>query len=373
MPFGPEHYVPILKGKKGELDALSHVDAGIVGSLTPLIELPFIAWDYNDDGPAKTAPEHSKRFAKQLGRAWPARPVFIDPVGFREDVDSAVNPNLLVVLLTDLRAEPVAFVPVVRLIDADEGVLAAAGSEITEDGRGICLRARESDFDEDTRDDVATDILNAIHELDLGPGGVDLVIDLGGPELHQARSRLIMRAALDCLAIIPRLDDWRTLSVAMAAFPTNVSDHIGPGTQGAISRRDAEAWVRIREHCQANDIRVPTYSDYGADSAEYVDFDPRMMKPAASIRYTSKYEWLVFRGRAVRGAGSVGFTQYRQLASDCVGHADFRGEPFSHGDGCIAQTADGRAGTGSLTTWRMVATNHHLTHVVDALASRNEP
>ena len=45
------------------------------------------------------------------------------------------------------------------------------------------------------------------------------------------------------------------------------------------------------------------------------------------------------------------------------------GPEFSEGDRYISECAGGSAGTGNLTTWRKVGTNHHLEKVVRDISS----
>jgi hypothetical protein len=118
---------------------------------------------------------------------------------------------------------------------------------------------------------------------------------------------------------------------------------------------------------------VPTFGDYNADSPEHLDADPRVLRPAASIRYTSNDYWLIVRGRALRGPNAAGFGQYSQLAAELVARPEFRGRAFSAGDAKIDDCAHQIGGTGNLTTWRFVAVNHHLAHVLDSIATTGGP
>jgi len=69
------HYVPILKSKRGELDALSRVGEVDRILLTPLLELP--PADFDD--PVTLAAVIQAK-AQNIARAWGVdRPVFVDP------------------------------------------------------------------------------------------------------------------------------------------------------------------------------------------------------------------------------------------------------------------------------------------------------
>lgn len=72
MPFDHTHYVPILKGKQGELNALQDTNPKLLTKFTPLIEIPPIppAWPEGENQkpiPAKTIDEHIKAVAKARG------------------------------------------------------------------------------------------------------------------------------------------------------------------------------------------------------------------------------------------------------------------------------------------------------------------
>jgi len=56
--FSHNHYVPILKGRDGEYGALQTLASNVRVALTPLLELPPIPWDYEEEAPAKTIDQH---------------------------------------------------------------------------------------------------------------------------------------------------------------------------------------------------------------------------------------------------------------------------------------------------------------------------
>ena len=52
--FDHRHYVPILKGKMGEYTALAELRDEQKDSLTPLIEVPPVPWDYAEDAESRS-------------------------------------------------------------------------------------------------------------------------------------------------------------------------------------------------------------------------------------------------------------------------------------------------------------------------------
>ena len=59
--FGRDHYVPILKGREGEYGALQTLAPSTRQALTPLIKIPPIPWDFEEERPAKTVDQHLKK------------------------------------------------------------------------------------------------------------------------------------------------------------------------------------------------------------------------------------------------------------------------------------------------------------------------
>jgi hypothetical protein len=79
MGFNHTHYVPILKGRAGEYGALQVMTAEVKAALTPLIEIPPVPWDFDDDQPAKTIDEHLQKVNRKISQSWGAeRPLFVD-------------------------------------------------------------------------------------------------------------------------------------------------------------------------------------------------------------------------------------------------------------------------------------------------------
>src|SRR5947207_11870660 len=76
--FDHTHYVPILKGKEGEYQALSELTPTIKSKLTPLIEPIPIPYDFANEIPAKTVDEHLENFVSKIVLNWGLDPIFFD-------------------------------------------------------------------------------------------------------------------------------------------------------------------------------------------------------------------------------------------------------------------------------------------------------
>ena len=113
--------------------------------------------------------------------------------------------------------------------------------------------------------------------------------------------------------------------------------------------------------------RKPAFGDYVIAHPQSISVDPRILKPAATIRYAIDGDaWYIAKGKNVRGGGKA---QYKGFCNDLVKSVYFSGAPFSFGSEYIFRCAQGRINPGSLTTWRRVGTNQHLEKTVSELAN----
>lgn len=89
------HYVPILKGRDGEFGALRELSDQSKQGLTPLIEIPPIPWDFEQQAPARSIDDHLKKIPGKLESAWGThQEFFLDFlwIGDAERMDSGVHP-----------------------------------------------------------------------------------------------------------------------------------------------------------------------------------------------------------------------------------------------------------------------------------------
>jgi hypothetical protein len=106
---------------------------------------------------------------------------------------------------------------------------------------------------------------------------------------------------------------------------------------------------------------MPIFGDYGIAHPAPSEVDPRIMRPSASIRYTTEEHWIVPKGRNLRAHG---FDQFHAVCESLIKRDDYSGRDFSWGDEFIWNCAHRGSGPGNLTTWRKVGTSHHLAFVV---------
>jgi hypothetical protein len=356
--FHSKHYVPILKGRDGEYGALSCLLPESRNRMTPVIELPPIPWDFEQQRPAKTIDEHLRKVGQKIDRAWgPGRPFFLDCMWIAETerMDDGAHP--VEYLFGSARSRSLAPVPVVGLLRGADYVGACA-RVIRQDSRGVCIRIQREDFVDFT--DFADEVQRLLDTVGVSTTDADLLLDLRA--LAPDHRSVDAVGALALISQIPNLDQWRSFTVAATSFPENLIG-LPPSDCSVVPRQEWGLW---RDILAARSFRLPTFGDYAISHPEHAEVDYRVMRPSASVRYTSDGSWLVLKARNLRDHG---YGQFHDVCRDLIDRAEYRGSHFSWGDKYIEDCANEIVGTGNLTTWRKVGTSHHLAFVLRQVAS----
>jgi hypothetical protein len=269
--FDHRHYVPCLKLKAGEVAALQGLSPKTLAGLTPLIELPSVDWDFEEDAPRRTLPAHLERCARFLAEAWPFRdrPVFVDVLRY---LDGEVGRFL------DAASGLLAVVPVVELPAAPQDLAAARAGQY-----GVCLRVP---LGEVQGEDLGALFGSALDELQLPPAEVDLVLDMG--YLDETMAHAYSIALPWVLGSLPHLKAWRTLTLLGTSFPADLRE---VSKLGEIPRREWSLWRALTKV-----PRRPTFGDYAIAHPELLEANPRSLRSRAAIRYTHDESWVVSRG-----------------------------------------------------------------------------
>ena len=353
MATSAQFYVPLLKWKRGEQQALAQLGQPERQWTRPLIDVIPESLSGDDDGARIGA---YKAVVKQLGGIWGALPLFVDFSLFDTD-ELAPGGRQPIDLFFDLaRADGLRLIPVTGPY-RDAAYQAAVAAIAAVDRRGVCVRAVQDDVFEGG---FNTDLMSTLTSLSLPPTDVDLIVDWG--EIHQHNQGTVAMAAHSIISGLPALASWRSVTFAGSAFPTMLQ---GVGMI-LIDRTEWLAW----QHLRGRVSRLVQFGDYCIAHPVYA---PVPFTGSAAIRYTIDDYWLIVRGRSLRGGAYGGFSQFVALSQQLIADSRYCGRAFSWGDDYIYQCAQQTVGTGNLTTWRAVGTNHHITFVVRRLANLLAP
>ena len=355
--FNHHHYVPILKWKMGEYQALNRLTDPVKDGLTPLLEIPPVGFDHETGQDRESADAHLGDFGRRLKSKWPGRSCFVDLKYLPPYTRLAGGQHCVEGVFAAARAEGCNAVPVVSFAN-DPAFVAAVTTVNRQDQRGVCLRLGMPDFD---RPSFLADIGTLLRLLGVGWAETDLVVDFGTPNYIPIAAFVRIMQAL--LGMLPNPNRWRTLTLAGTAYPQSVATLASPFQ--TVQRYEWAAYRTLVSQI-GRDARIPTFGDYGVAHPDLVELDMRIIKPFAKLRYTIDDAWYIGRGTPVR---THGFGQYQQMCQLLMQQPYFSGAGYSAGDAYIADCAAGRAATGNLSTWVWVSTNRHLTKVAADLAT----
>ena len=116
MSFDHTHYIPCLRWKMGEYQAILRLRDKTRRGLTPLIQIPEIGYDFKEKRLKKTLDEHLEGFVlKKIHKKWGDSFCFVDLklIGFSERLENGIHPVKYV--FNDLRTVGCSAVPVTGL------------------------------------------------------------------------------------------------------------------------------------------------------------------------------------------------------------------------------------------------------------------
>lgn len=364
-----KHYVPILKWKRAEQNALKDVTEQRKKFITPLIEI--VPPKQNDKKPADEAYSEmittfkdvrTKDIPKEILQAWGEDQIYVDlspiyPLDVKQfGMKEIINNSLL------LRLKPI---PVFNLVDEPDYQHTAVTASI-KSGNGVCIRITAPDL-KDVKSTNAY-LLELLDELNLKPDQVDILIDVkeAADELTYARS------ALNSQELV-HLPLWRNFIFANGTFPQDLSEQIKED-DNHIQRTEWVNWKRQRASLKI--ARTPTFADYTIRHPIFNEITQNY-PGTASLKYTVNDEWVVKKGDVRR------FDMYLAHAAILITEDYFYGKDFSAGDSYIQEKADylpeymriktldpsKAKGTGRAEDWIRAGINHHLSVAVDQLAN----
>jgi len=354
--FNHQHYVPVLKWKMGEYQALHRLNERAKDKITPLLEVPPIGYGFENETVRESIDDHLGDFGRRLKSKWQARDCFVDLSFIPLTTRMNDGHHFVEAVFANAREESCSAIPVVGF-GSDSAYVSAIANVIRLDKRGGCIRLRINDFD---RPSLSSDIEGLLRAIGVGWAEADLIIDLGTPIYVPLAAFIRMMPSL--ISLVPMLNRWRTLTIAGTSYPQSIAGIASPFQ--IIPRNE---WLAYKAYVTTlgPDARIPTFGDYGVAHPDLVELDPRLIKPFAKLRYTIDDAWHIGRGTPVR---THGFGQYRTMCALLMKQPYFSGAGYSAGDAHIAACAAGSIPTGNLSTWVWVSANRHLTKVVGDLA-----
>jgi T4 beta protein len=215
--FGPRYYVPFLKAKEGEFNALAEVDALERDHLTPLLEIGPAKVDPKTGAEIETISEAVDGLVARIVKSWgKIDECFVDLPNFRPSgrLDDGTHP--VTDIFTQARLAELIAIPVTGL-DRDTDYQRAVADAVVAGRKGVAMRLRRDDLIELGG---LSDRLKALcSELGVEDTDVDLILDFG--EVTASIEKEIRIEAKVALRGLPKVDAWRSLTFARVPFRHN--------------------------------------------------------------------------------------------------------------------------------------------------------
>jgi hypothetical protein len=354
MIIKPDTYVPSLRWRMGEYQALSRLSDSAKDRVTPFIVVPEIEFDFEKWQPAKTLQDHVGPFADRYKKKWDTRPAWID-----------VHPKIQAGLMDDgklpiahvfdaLRPLGTSAVPVVSL-DGTPAITAAVAAAVKLDGRGVGLRLRIAHIMKPGCKATIDALLNSIgvpHFL------TDLIIDLGAPAYQPYDD--FADGLIAAVSLLGDLGTYRSFVIFGSAYPESVALD-KPG--GDIPRHD---WIFYQTLIGklSPSARIPNFGDYTIVNPEFTPRDMRMIKSGGKVVYTEPANWHVRKGGSFRDNPA----QMHDHCAYILSSGKFRGSTFSEGDDFIEKCAKKIVQPSNQPRWKQVAISHHIMHALEDIS-----
>lgn len=353
MTFGPNHYVPVLKVKRGEKKALQAVSSVLQPHITPLLE---IVKRKAENAPAKhldTAFTDLEQSVRGYSRC------FLDVREIELDGSSASAEVFQRAAHAGIIFSPVTGIS--RVAD-----VAAA---LAHRSHGLALRLTRTEFE---KGGLETRIIEFLRHHKLTPEEIDLIIDLGPVEDMIVGGIAALTDVF--MEEVPHHERWRTFTVSGCAFPQSMTD-VGRHSYASVERAEWNAWRTALYERRTHLRRLPTFSDCVIQHPAGVEgFNFITMRVSASIRYTLPDSWLLIKGQSTKLKSTT--EQYPVLASRLLYgdlKSSFAGKTHCHGCMLMKEAADGAPRLGSAEAWRRLGTIHHVSMAMQGLASLSWP
>lgn len=361
--FDQNHYVPILKWKRGERNALEKLDQTLKSNITPLIEVQPVPFDHAQGNFSKSLDNHLSDIGNQVKTAWKKiEPIFVDlntlyENGDFEDDSLQSGEHPVEFVIDEIESKGIPAIPVTGIY-RHTPFHAAIKAVWKKYNRGICLRLEEAELSDISI--LKSDIDNLLNFLQIDREMVDIILDYKQiiPQQEQQHTSNVVLTIVK----LPYLLDWRTLTLASTAYPKNLTQ-IPTNSTGSLSRTEWKVYQNLKKYGLA---RVPAFSDYNISHPDFINLNPRVINMAASIKYTAGNEFIIFRGIGIKNNG---FSQMVQICQNIINHSTYCGGNFSFGDQYIFDCAHQNCTTGNAEKWVTVGVNHHLSFVSHYFAS----
>lgn len=342
-------YVPVLKGKPGEMVGMGSVATDVRNACMPLVEL----MPRNPKQP-QSVDHHVYRFCDLIRKHLPLGQLYVDMFGVLPDDVTTEGVNAVCHGFRLLQAFQRTVTPVYGLERNDE-IWPELGRIANSFGAGFAFRLSKDDLSQSQLDDVWSQIIQHSAELGLNEGDLDLILDL--KSISQSDRAFLADQVITFLYHNPRIAHYRSVVIVGSSTLRDVS---------SIEKEDLLEVIRNELHLWATlwldmpDLVKPIFGDYGIVHPDFTD-QGSSEHMNAKIRYTVADRTVYFRGHGLHKP-TKDYNQYHTLANRVLSDGRFQGREFSLGDAFLSNCAHRHIKPGTPQRWVVADMNHHVTY-----------
>jgi hypothetical protein len=342
-------YTPILKSKAGESRAMRHIDSQTKAQIAPFFDVLALKTGLQNGADIHA---HLEKQANNIAGAWNGRGAcYVDLLDVSPAARGCGGEHPVVIVHEKLAFERVETIPVVG-IERDVAYKLAIRRVMSTGVTSIAVRLGDEDLQLPST--LARKVSSLVAEV--GASAADLHIFMDLRSIANQSSDVIQIKIDRALVELRKLRFTRIVFAASAIVPN--MGGFKKNSINKVSRRDYLNWLLIAKRHPDVD-----FADYGVIDPEYLDFDPKLVKPAAKIRYTSDDHWIVVKGiKWVRDT-----SQHRRLAEILSKKLEFRGDDCWGARSIVSAVTGGHAFR-RLEDWVSIDQNTHVVHTVRQLA-----
>lgn len=350
-------YLPILKSKQGEFDALALLPPTVKSHVVPLIEITKLEYDHAENAKPKTIESHLDSVCKRIYSKWGNSFAFIDT--FLINDTSPGGMSCVDYLYTRFLQWNFYPLPVIQMATPHKILDLVKEKIFNYNISEVGLRVFIEDI---TSPSFVGDVEELLERLEVNSEKCHIILDLGSADFSNNED--FSDGIIYYLQSFPLFQEWKSFTIAGGAFPPTNFLKVGVNE---IPRGEWLFYKTIINKLEIEGLkRKVNYGDYGVVSPGHFEFDPTKMDRSANIRYTHDGIWYVIKGKSLKISGH---DQYFDLATKVKNSDYYMGENFSAGDLHISNCSQKKTTTGNPTVWNKVGFNHHFSKVIADLSS----
>ena len=232
MQLSEDTYVPALRWRQAEYQALERLEQTVKDQIVPLITIPDVEYDFEQRQPKKTVDEHVYPFIMRYHKKWGQRPAWI---ALNEAIANGRmddGSHVFDYVFNGLRPNNAKAIPALPLA-TDPETIAAAARAVARDGQGAAILVRLEDL---MAISPQAKLVALAKDLQVELNEIDLIIDLGSPNFEPYD---VFATAL--IAAMPRLGDlmvFRNFVLVSTAIPEKLLSYSDTFSDGNLYHGD---------------------------------------------------------------------------------------------------------------------------------------